>query len=230
MTGQPTRLGDSLAGAGKTVEERIAALAALPTRHATDPEPSGRIRDVDAWSEAQWRRAVPARFHGARLEQVAALHGAEVADPLGLWVDLKCDRPNVLVFGPVGTGKTFTAIATVRPLHERGHTIAVWPVTSFLEATSPGSSRSEEAMASAIDSDVLVFDDLGMERGTEWVAERVYEVVNRRWLDGLPSIVTTNVDAEEMPAAVGERVWSRLVDGSPVALHLGGDDLRRRAQ
>lgn len=218
------RLGEGLP---QSIAERLALLAAAPSRHATDPEPSGRIRDVDAWREAQWRRAIPARFHDARLDAVRALHGDEVADTLGVWVDVKVERPNVLLFGPVGTGKTFAGVAALRPVHEHGHTVAVWPVTSFLEATAPGSSRQEEAMASAIDSDVLLFDDLGMERGTEWVAERVYEVVNRRWLDNLPTIVTSNVPADGMAEAVGERVWSRLVDGPAVALNLGGRDLRR---
>lgn len=213
---------------GEMLQERVRHLADLTaSRHATDPEPSGHVRDLGQWADAQWRRAIPRKFHAATLDQVRGLHGDEHADALAMWVDVKVNRPNVLLFGPVGVGKSHAAVAAVRPLHERGSTVAFWPVTTLLEATSPGGVDPAGALASAIDADVLILDDLGMERGTEWVAERVYEVVNQRWLDEVPTIVTTNVAGPEALAdAIGERVYSRLQDGA-VGLRLTGVDKRR---
>lgn len=212
------------------VEERCRRLAELTaSRHATDPEPAGRVLDVDRWAEAQWRRAIPRRFHDANLDGVRTLHGGDAADALAMWVDLTDLRPNVLLFGPVGVGKSYAAVAALRPVHDRGHTVAFWPVTTLLEATSPGGSDPAGAMASATQADVLVLDDLGVERDTEWVAERIYEVVNQRWLDEVPTIVTANLpNAEALCAAVGERVYSRLQDGA-VGLRLSGRDRRRGA-
>lgn len=213
----------------KDWQRRIEHLAEhAASRHSTDPEPAGRVRDLDGWREAQWRRAIPARFHDARLAQVRDTHGAKVADDLEMWVDCKADRPNLLLFGPVGVGKTYAAVAALRPLYDRGETVAMWPVTTLLEATSPGGIDPAGALASAINADVLLLDDLGMERGTEWAAERVYEVINQRWLDRVPTIVTTNLPGPDaMIDAVGERVWSRLQDGA-IALRLAGDDRRRQ--
>lgn len=224
MSDEPRQIGPLVAG----WQERIRHLAEhAASRHATDPEPVGRVRDLDGWREGQWRRAVPKKFHAARLDHVRDLHGQEIADDLAMWVDCTVDRPNLILFGPVGVGKTYAAVAALRPLHDRGSTVAVWPVTTLLEATSPGGVDPAGALASAIDADVLLLDDLGMERGTEWAAERIYEVVNRRWLDSVPTIVTTNVPGPDaMVDAVGERVWSRLQDGA-VALRLGGSDRRR---
>lgn len=205
------------------LQKRVADLAARPSRHATDPEPAGHVPDVDRWRDGQWRRAVPPRFRAASLDRVEPA----AAEALRMWLDCTTERPNLLLFGPVGTGKTYAATAALRPLHDRGMTIAFWPVTSLLEATSPGAPHTSETMAAAIAAEVLLLDDLGMERGTEWAAERVYEVVNQRWLDQVPTVVTTNVAGpDEMAATLGERLWSRLQDGA-VALRLTGQDRRR---
>jgi DNA replication protein DnaC len=144
-----------------------------------------------------------------------------------MWVDLKAGRPNVLLFGPVGTGKSYTAVAALRPLYDTGLRVAFWPVTTFLEATSPAGLDPAGAMESATQADVLVLDDLGTERDTEWVAERVYEVVNSRWLAEVPTIVTTNAtDGPALAEAIGPRVYSRLQDGA-IGHRLGGPDRRR---
>ena len=76
---------------------------------------------------------------------------------------------------------------------------------------------------------LLIIDDLGAERGNEWTGERLYLIVNRRWLDGLPTIVTTNLTlgaTGELLAQIGERTYSRLAHGA-VAIKMTGKDLRR---
>lgn len=210
------------------LDDRIRHLQELSaSRHATDPEPVGPVRDVELWRQAQWRRAIPRRFHAADLADVTGRHGGEAGDTLGSWLRRVDERPNLLLFGPVGVGKTHAAVATVRVLHERGATVAFWPVTSLLEATSPGGQDPAGAMASAVEAEVLILDDLGAERDTEWAAERVYEVVNRRWLDAVPTVVTSNAPGPDgLQEAVGERVWSRL-QHEAVALRLTGADHRR---
>lgn len=212
---------------GEHLQAAVARLAALqPEQYVTDPEPSGHV-DLGQWAEGQWRRAIPSRFQGATLAQVRAKHGDTHADAMEMWLACTTARPNVILFGPVGVGKSHAAVAMLRPLHDLGHTIAYWPVTTLLEATSPGGADPAAALASAIDAEVLVLDDLGVERDTEWVQERVYEVVNQRWLDEVPTIVTTNApDGEALCRLVGERVYSRLQDGA-VGLRLTGPDHRR---
>lgn len=225
MTG-PRRLSVPVSQA--EVEERCRRLEQLTaSRHATDLEPVGRVLDTAKWREAQWRRAIPARFHAATLEQVRQVHGDDPAESLTMWVECTGARPNVLLFGPVGVGKSHAAVAALRGVYDREHTVAYWPVTTLLEATSPGGADPAGALASATQADVLVLDDLGVERDTEWVQERVYEVVNQRWLEEVPTIVTTNLpDAAALCEAVGERVYSRLQDGA-VGIRLTGGDRRR---
>jgi DNA replication protein DnaC len=62
---------------------------------------------------------------------------------------------------------------------------------------------------------LLVFDDLGAERGTEFAREQVYNVVNARWESGRPFIVTTNLTLQEMQneeQMVLKRIYDRVLD------------------
>lgn len=214
MPGDPQPLGQVLQG-------RVAALAERPSRHATDPEPAGHARDIDGWREGQWRRAIPRRFHPARLDHVAD----HAQDTLRMWVDVKHERPNLLIFGPVGTGKTYAAVAALRAIHEHGATVAMWAITTLVDALSPSAPDPHGTMEAAINADVLLLDDLGLERGTDWVQERVYEVVNLRWADQVPTIVTSNVTPDVLSQVLGARVWSRLAHEA-TALSLSGPDRR----
>jgi DNA replication protein DnaC len=113
----------------------------------------------------------------------------------GLWFD-----------GPVGTGKTSLAILVAKAAKDAGRSYAVYPVPRLLAEIKRTFDRD------ASDSylgffrrlctvDVLVLDDLGAEKQTEWVLEQLYSLVNERWQDRRSIIVTTNLpDDHEGPA------------------------------
>jgi len=105
----------------------------------------------------------------------------------GLWFD-----------GPVGTGKTSLAILVAKAAKEAGRSYAVYPVPRLLAEIKRTFDRD------ASDSylgffrrlctvDVLVLDDLGAEKQTEWVLEQLYSIVNERWQDRRSIVVTTNI-------------------------------------
>ena len=71
---------------------------------------------------------------------------------------------------------------------------------------------------------MLVFDDLGAERGTEFAREQVYNVVNARWESGRPFIVTTNLTLQEMQneeQMVLKRIYDRVLDVCRPVVFLG---------
>jgi len=125
----------------------------------------------------------------------------------GLWFD-----------GPVGTGKTSLAILLAKAAKDSGRSYAVYPVPRLLAEIKRTFDRD------ASDSylgffhrlcsvDVLVLDDLGAEKQTEWVLEQLYSIVNERWQDRRSIVVTTNTpDPEPEPA-------SRLMHSAARALH-----------
>ncbi|MGV8041045.1 MAG: ATP-binding protein [Thermoanaerobaculaceae bacterium] len=103
----------------------------------------------------------------------------------------------LLYMGRVGTGKTHLAVAALRALVvERGVQGLYVNVTELIQQLQmsidgPGPSR-EEILQPVIDSEVLVLDELGACRSTEWVLDQLYYVINSRYMRQRLTLVTTN--------------------------------------
>jgi DNA replication protein DnaC len=76
---------------------------------------------------------------------------------------------------------------------------------------------------------LLALDDLGTENPTSWARDRLYTLVNRRYLAQRPTIVTTNLSLEDLAARLGERTVSRLW-GASLVVNMRGSDYRERAK
>ena len=105
----------------------------------------------------------------------------------GLWFD-----------GPVGTGKTSLAILVAKAAKEAGRSYAVYPVPRLLAEIKRTFDRDASDtylgfFRRLCTVDLLVLDDLGAEKQTEWVLEQLYSIVNERWQDRQSIVVTTNV-------------------------------------
>lgn len=169
---------------------------------------------------ARWAAAIPSRFLWARL---ADFNPTEIKPVLD-WTE-RPDGRNLVLAGAVGCGKTYLATAASRPLLERGLDVVFAPLVELLDRLRPGGETY--AFEDLCHADVLVLDDLGAERPTDWTAERLYALVNRRWLEERPTVATTNLMPSELEGAVGPRVFSRLVGNDAVVLEMGGTDRRR---
>lgn len=208
--------------------ERLAALARPPKPADSDRLPADHEVVVVAVSHARlteaWESAVPARFRAARLADFADRAGH---DDLVDWAQDEA-RPNLVLLGPVGVGKTRAATAAVRGAFAAGSSLIFAPVGELLDRLDWRRPDSAAWMAELMAVDLLVVDDLGAERSNEWTGERLYAVINRRWLDELPTVATTNLEPDQLAEALGERTYSRLVGGATV-LRLAGPDRRRNA-
>jgi DNA replication protein DnaC len=128
--------------------------------------------------------------------------------------------------GSVGVGKTYEAVAAYRWLvADRAMLPAVAvAVPALLDGLRPGREPVEtlEAVESAR---LLLLDDLGAERASDWTAEVLYRVIDARYARHLPTIITTNATSEAVRANLGERVASRL-NGLGMVVTLDGPDRR----
>lgn len=124
-------------------------------------------------------------------------------------------RHILLLSGPPGRGKSHLAVAVMRAVWERHRKASrFWVVPELLSrirATFDEETRFETA--SAIEDEMmrvplLVLDDLGTEKSTEWAQEQLFKIVDRRYREALPLVVTTNLDAARLDA----RLVSRLSD------------------
>jgi DNA replication protein DnaC len=105
----------------------------------------------------------------------------------GLWFD-----------GPVGTGKTSLAILVAKAARDAGRSYAVYPVPLLLAEIKRTFDRDASDnylgfFRRLCTVDILVLDDLGAEKQTEWVLEQLYSIVNERWQDKRSIVVTTNI-------------------------------------
>lgn len=194
-----------------------------------------RIADRETEIAAEWDRrwttaGVPKRFRGYRLASSplndTPLERAHV-DRVREWLasDPVKSGANLLVFGGVGVGKTGLAIGALYELHTAGASRLQFVSTSALiDALKPGGD--EAVMQSCQRADVLALDDLGTTRGTDWERDRLYALLNARYEDQRPTIVTTNVTLVDLADSVGERIASRLIEGATM-VSIGGSDRRR---
>lgn len=168
--------------------------------------------------DQRWEAVAPVRFRGAQLADVDEHHAAVLAR----WASTL--EENLVLFGPVGTGKTHAALAAVREPVRATVTCRFLPVVELLDMLRPGGP--DGALQELCRVDLLVLDDLGHERPTDWTVERLGAVVNRRWLEQLPIVATTNLEPPQLREAVGERTFSRLM-GDATVVKLTGTDRRR---
>ena len=180
-------------------------------------------------SRIEWETAVPVRFREYRM---ATHPNADATRQVSQWLRQGMDRgQNLYLAGPVGTGKTGLAIAAMWEAHQRGRTIhytTVPDMLSGLRPTGPDQDRNEATMHDLQTVGVLLLDDLGTEKPTEWTAAQQYQLINGRYHNQLPTIVTTNMRPDVLagPDRLGGRTVSRLAESMQV-VWMDGEDLRR---
>lgn len=181
-------------------------------------------------------------FHAGQVE-AAVRHrwggrydGAEAADRgVQRWIRSHLARPEAhpatLIAGQTGSGKTHHAVAAVRAIaHHRataGSGLDWHAVThpDLAHRLRPKSDDSHEhALDGYLDAELLVLDDLGATTSTAWMVDTLQRLVDHRWTRRLATIYTTNLGADPLRVAVGDRVWSRLGDATHI--HLDGPDRR----
>lgn len=121
----------------------------------------------------------------------------------------------LLLYGGVGTGKTYAAASIANALIDKGVSAMV---TNFARISNKLQERFEKKQA-YLDNlnkfDLLVLDDLAAERSTEYMQEIVYNVIDSRYRAGLPMIITTNLSMETIknpPNATDNRIYDRILE------------------
>lgn len=132
----------------------------------------------------------------------------------------------MLLYGPVGTGKSFFACCIANELLDKGIAVCVTNLPRLL-------ARKPDEIQRAIDGmsryKLLVLDDLGAERSSEFVAEQVFNLIDSRYRSGKPMIVTTNLTVQDLQKAADmqyKRIYDRILEMCPVRMKIGGESRR----
>lgn len=146
------------------------------------------------------------------------------------FTEMRKNGKGLLLYGPVGTGKTFASACVANALIDIGYPCLM---TNFkrIANTLMGMYDGKQNYIDGLNRfDLLIIDDLASERDTEYMGEVVQEIVDSRYRAGLPLIVTTNLTAEEIkhPADIRkQRTYSRLLEMC-LPLEVAGADRRKK--
>ena len=134
------------------------------------------------------------------------------------------------LMGPVGTGKSHLAHAVGNTLRAQGIPVLVASVPLWLdrlraayEAHDDQEDRGDRLMREMATLPLVILDDLGAERPTEWALERLYLVIDQRYQACLPVGITTNWRPGDLADVLGSRIVSRLVEMCDLYTLDGGD-------
>lgn len=120
---------------------------------------------------------------------------------------------NMVIVGDGGTGKTWEAAALSAAMLKR-----FVPVTFLKLPELADNLREFDAgtMKSYQVSPILVLDDLGVEKISDWITQELYTLLDYRHDNLLPTIVTTNLTPKEITARYDERIYRRITEGAAV--------------
>lgn len=117
--------------------------------------------------------------------------------------------PGLLLIGEPGTGKTHLAVGVMKALLTKGHECVFFDYQNLLDriraSYDPASGTTDrEAYATALEAGVLILDDLGAHRVTEWVEDTVTSIITYRCNHRKPLIATTNLPDPEITGKITE--------------------------
>lgn len=111
------------------------------------------------------------------------------------WGEIRDNGIGLIFYGSRGNGKTFCAACIANELIEQGVPVLM---TSFPAILNAGQKGMNELIKQSQEFDLVIVDDLGAERDTEYAVETVYSFVDFRYRSGKPMIITTNLDLAEL--------------------------------
>ena len=129
--------------------------------------------------------------------------------------DMLAKGQRLLLWGDVGTGKTYAAACIVNYLLDRGIPAVMTSLIKLVDQIQYGYEKETDIINRLKRVKLLVLDDLGAERGTDYSLERAYSILDARVSSELPLITTTNRTIEEMLNETDmryKRIYERAYD------------------
>ena len=151
----------------------------------------------------------------------------------------KAEGMGIIFNGPYGTGKTHLAASIAHELIKREIPVVFGTTISLLgmiKQSYDSTKFSEDEVTTLYNEvELLIIDDLGKERVNEWVLEKLYLIVNSRYENNLPIVITTNYDIDGLTARLStdknretaEAVTSRLWEMCR-GFRVEGEDWRKK--
>ena len=144
-------------------------------------------------------------------------------------LDFNLKEPtNIILGGSNGVGKSHLGVATVREIMKKGFSgifVSVPRLLTKIKDTYNRKSQYQEVqyLEMLANCDILCLDDIGQEKSGEWVAEKMFEIIDSR--SGKHTFYTTNQSSEELKNRLGLASFSRI-NSNRMAFKVEGIDMR----
>ena len=145
--------------------------------------------------------------------------------------DLRAQGKGLLLYGNCGSGKTFAACEVANALIDKGYPVLA---TNFARLTNTiqGMYEGKQRYIDSLNQfDLLIIDDLGAERSSEFMQEMIYNIIDNRYRAGLPMIITTNLSIDKIknpPSIEYTRIYDRILERC-FPIEISGASRRRKA-
>lgn len=138
---------------------------------------------------------------------------------------------NLLFFGDTGVGKTFLSNCVAKELLDKGNSVIYFTAFQLFDILSKGVfEKDADAIAAhqnIFDCDLLIIDDLGTELSNRFTTSQLFLCINERILRQKSTIISTNLNMNQIRDVYSERILSRLTSNYNI-IKLFGDDIRIR--
>jgi DNA replication protein DnaC len=132
------------------------------------------------------------------------------------WEDMKAASTGLLLWGGVGTGKSFFAGCIANALLEQGIPVLMTNFSRILNTLTGMYSEDKNRFIDSLNAySLLILDDLGAERNSEFALEQVFSVIDSRYRSKKPLIITTNLTLDELkhPTDLAHaRIYDRILE------------------
>ena len=137
------------------------------------------------------------------------------------------ENQGLIFYGPVGTGKSYTAACIANELLENNVSVIMTSLVKILQNIQGEEESSYIAMLNT--AKLLILDDLGTERSTDYALEKVYNIIDSRSRTSKPMILTTNLELQDMMQAEDiryQRIYDRIFE-TCYPVKVAGESFRR---
>lgn len=131
--------------------------------------------------------------------------------------DMKKESVGLLIYGEPGNGKTHTATCIANKLITEMIPVICVSINPLLDRIKDtynkfGDEGEYTVLKSLANADLLIIDDLGTEQSTDWSRTRIYNILDSRYRNELPLIITTNLPLVELQNRYEKRTYDRLLE------------------